>query len=43
MAKASLTERPISRPDSQEGHSDPVVSYGRAIVQELIVTLGITG
>jgi len=28
-----LTERPISRSDSQEGHSDPAVYYGIAVVQ----------
>jgi hypothetical protein len=33
MAKASLTERHISRSDSQEGHSDPAVYHGIAVVQ----------
>src|SRR5690606_40208183 len=34
MAKACLTVRPTSRPGSKDGHSDPVVPYGRAIAQD---------
>src|SRR5690606_33428759 len=43
MAKACLTVRPTSRPGSEDGHSDPVVPYGRASAQRIKGTLGITG
>src|SRR5690606_39200587 len=43
MAKARLTARPTSRAGSKDGHSDPVVLYGRAIAQRIKGTLGITG
>ena len=43
MAKARLTVRPTSRSGSKDGHSDPVVLYGRAIAQRIKGTLGITG
>ena len=43
MAKACLTVRPTSRAGSKDGHSDPVVLYGRAIAQRIKGTLGITG
>ncbi len=43
MAKACLTARPTSRAGTKVGHSDPVVLYGRAIVQRIKGTLGITG
>lgn len=38
-----LTERLMSRSDTQVGHSDPSLYYGIAGDQELKVTLGITG
>ncbi|PRD50661.1 hypothetical protein C5749_19355 [Sphingobacterium gobiense] len=43
MAKACLTVGPTSRSGSKDGHSDPVVPYGRAIAQRIKGTLGITG
>ena len=43
MAKARLTVRLTRRTESKDGHSDPVVPYGRAIAQRIKGTLGITG
>ena len=43
MAKGRLTERPTSRSGRKLEHSDPVVSYGRAIAQRIKGTPGITG
>ena len=43
MAQARLTVRLTSRAGSKDGHSDPVVLYGRAIAQRIKGTLGITG
>ncbi len=43
MAKARLTVRQTRRTGSKDGHSDPVVLYGRAIAQRIKGTPGITG
>ena len=42
-AKGCLTARQTSRAGSKDGHSDPVVLYGRAIAQRIKGTPGITG
>jgi len=41
--KACLTVRLVSRAETQVGHSDPVVTHGRAIAQKIKGTQGITG
>jgi hypothetical protein len=43
MAQGCLTVRLTSRSGSKDGHSDPVVPYGRAIAQRIKGTPGITG
>ena len=43
MAEGCLTARQTSRAGSKDGHSDPVVLYGRAIAQRIKGTPGITG
>ena len=42
-AKGSLTARPIRRAGTIVGLSDPTVPSGRAVAQQIKVTLGITG
>ena len=42
-AKGRLTARQTRRAGSKDGHSDPVVLYGRAIAQRIKGTPGITG
>ena len=43
LAQGCLTVRPTSRTGWKQGHSDPVVPYGRAIAQRIKGTPGITG
>ncbi len=43
MAYGCLTARQTRRAGSKDGHSDPVVIYGRAIAQRIKGTPGITG
>ncbi len=41
--KESLTARPISRAETKVGLSDPTMLSGKVVVQQIKVTLGITG
>jgi len=43
MIKTCLTEKQTCLTETQVGHSDPIILYGKVIDQRIKGTLGITG